>query len=91
MLEHPAFNINNPNCCYSTFLTFARSPINFHAEDGSGYAFLADSVLKVRCAGGQWCHVTQQQQQHCISRWVHMLQAGCMIVLHHMSRSTVSL
>lgn len=47
-MEHPAFVITNPNCCYSTFLTFARSAVNFHAADGSGYAFLADAVLKVR-------------------------------------------
>lgn len=47
LMEHPAFVITNPNCCYSTFLTFARSAVNFHAADGSGYAFLADAVLKV--------------------------------------------
>lgn len=47
LLEHPAFNITNPNSCYSTFLTFTRSPKNFHAADGSGYEFMADSVLKV--------------------------------------------
>lgn len=47
LLEHPAFSITNPNSCYSTFLTFARSPKNFHAADGSGYEFLADMVLRV--------------------------------------------
>lgn len=47
LLEHPAVNINNPNTCYSTFLGFARSPVNFHAQDGSGYRFMADSTLKV--------------------------------------------
>ena len=33
--------------CYSLFLAFARSAVNFHAIDGSGYAFLADAVLAV--------------------------------------------
>lgn len=47
LVEHPAFNITNPNNCYSLFLAFARSPVNFHAADGSGYKFMADSVLKV--------------------------------------------
>ena len=47
LLEHPAVNISNPNTCYSTFLGFARSPVNFHAQDGSGYRFMADSTLKV--------------------------------------------
>jgi hypothetical protein len=48
LLTHPAFVITNPNNCYSVFLGFARSHVNFHAVDGSGYNFLADSILKVR-------------------------------------------
>ncbi|KXZ50521.1 hypothetical protein GPECTOR_16g696 [Gonium pectorale] len=47
LVDHPAFNVTNPNSCYSLFLGFGRSPVNFHAADGSGYAFMADSVLKV--------------------------------------------
>jgi hypothetical protein len=50
LVDHPAFHITNPNNCYSLFLGFARSPVNFHALDGSGYEFLADAVLKVRGA-----------------------------------------
>ena len=97
LVQHPAFNIQNPNNCYSLFLAFARSPVNFHAgeawagegcgrvpgavrcvalaqaelctarwqrdvltvfllrfppraADGSGYQFMADSVLQVSCA-----------------------------------------
>lgn len=46
LMEHPAFQITNPNCCYSLFLGFARS-INFHAADGSGYEFIGDAVVKV--------------------------------------------
>lgn len=48
LMEHPAFTITTPNCCYSLFLGFARS-VNFHAADGSGYEFIGDSVIKV-CA-----------------------------------------
>jgi aminopeptidase N len=44
---HPAFSIKNPNCCYSLHLAFARSAVNFHAADGSGYEWLADQVLAV--------------------------------------------
>jgi aminopeptidase N len=47
LLEHPAVHLTNPNTCYSLFLGFARSPVNFHAADGSGYQFLGDAVLKV--------------------------------------------
>jgi hypothetical protein len=46
LMEHPAFTITTPNCCYSLFLGFARS-VNFHAADGSGYEFIGDSVIKV--------------------------------------------
>ncbi len=47
LMEHPAFSMTNPNACYSLFLSFLRSSVNFHAADGSGYKFIADSVLKV--------------------------------------------
>ena len=47
LAEHPAFAVTNPNCCYSLYLAFQRSPLNFHAADGSGYEFIADSVLAV--------------------------------------------
>lgn len=47
LADHPAFAITNPNCCYSLYLAFQRSPVNFHAADGSGYEFVADAVLAV--------------------------------------------
>lgn len=47
LLEHPSFVITTPNCCYSLLLGFTRSPVNFHAADGSGYQFMADMVMKV--------------------------------------------
>lgn len=33
LVESPAFQITNPNNCYSLFLAFARSPVNFHASE----------------------------------------------------------
>eukprot|EP00878_Enallax_costatus_P011824 GHUV01012345.1.p1 GENE.GHUV01012345.1~~GHUV01012345.1.p1 ORF type:complete len:544 (+),score=203.91 GHUV01012345.1:419-2050(+) len=44
LMDHPAFHITTPNCCYSLFLGFARS-VNFHAADGSGYEFIGDAVI----------------------------------------------
>jgi hypothetical protein len=35
LVSHPAFNITNPNNCYSLFLAFARSPVNFHAGESA--------------------------------------------------------
>jgi aminopeptidase N len=42
-----AFKITNPNCCYSLFGGFAASSVNYHAPDGSGYAYIADVVLQL--------------------------------------------
>ncbi|KAG2426781.1 hypothetical protein HXX76_012837 [Chlamydomonas incerta] len=47
LTSHPAFNVSNPNNCYALLLGFSHSPAHFHAADGSGYAFLADAVLRV--------------------------------------------
>jgi aminopeptidase N len=47
LTKHSAFQITNPNCCYSLLLAFARSAVNFHAADGSGYEFLAEMTLAV--------------------------------------------
>ena len=46
LIEHPAFDDKNPNKLRSVIAVFAgQNPTNFHAVDGSGYAFLADRVI----------------------------------------------
>lgn len=47
LMEHPAFVITNPNCNYSLIRNFPRSSKNFHAINGSGYEFFADTCLKI--------------------------------------------
>lgn len=47
LVDHPSFNIRNPNNNYSLFGGFSRSAINFHAADGSGYQFMADAIIKL--------------------------------------------
>lgn len=48
LMRHEAFDIKNPNKVYSLIGTFgARNQINFHAEDGEGYAFLRDVVQQL--------------------------------------------
>lgn len=47
LMEHPAFDITNPPACEHLLFGFASSVPNFHAEDGSGYKFMADAILKV--------------------------------------------
>ena len=46
LMEHPAFNLRNPNRARSLIFSFCSgNPAQFHAEDGSGYRFWADQVL----------------------------------------------
>ncbi|WP_038248222.1 aminopeptidase N [Ghiorsea bivora] len=46
--QHPKFSMKNPNKVRALIGAFAmRNPLNFHAEDGSGYQFIADSVLEL--------------------------------------------
>lgn len=44
-MEHPAFSLKNPNKARALIATFGNNMAHFHAEDGSGYRFLADQVL----------------------------------------------
>jgi aminopeptidase N len=46
LTTHPAFTYKNPNKVRSLIATFcATNHCQFHADDGSGYAFLVDQVI----------------------------------------------
>ncbi|CAK9141908.1 unnamed protein product [Ilex paraguariensis] len=47
LLNHPAFDMRNPNKVYSLIGGFCGSPVNFHAKDGSGYIFLGEMVVQL--------------------------------------------
>ncbi|KAF5730011.1 puromycin-sensitive aminopeptidase isoform X1 [Tripterygium wilfordii] len=47
LLNHPAFDLRNPNKVYSLIGGFCGSPVNFHAIDGSGYRFLGELVVQL--------------------------------------------
>ncbi len=48
LLRHPAFSIKNPNKVRAVIGAFStQNTPNFHAQDGSGYAFLADKVIEL--------------------------------------------
>lgn len=47
LLNHPAFDMRNPNKVYSLVGGFCGSPVNFHAKDGSGYKFLGEMVVQL--------------------------------------------
>ncbi|MEO1492306.1 MAG: aminopeptidase N [Pseudomonadota bacterium] len=75
LTEHPAFDWKNPNKFRSLIGGFAMAnPVRFHAEDGEGYTFFADWLLKMdainpqtaaRMAGGfeTWRRYTEDRQQ----------------------------
>ncbi|KAK4488308.1 hypothetical protein RD792_004064 [Penstemon davidsonii] len=47
LLNHPAFDMRNPNKVYSLIGGFCGSPVNFHSKDGSGYKFLGEMVVQL--------------------------------------------
>ena len=48
LMSHPAFDIGNPNKVRALIGAFCgQNAVNFHAEDGSGYAYLADQVIEL--------------------------------------------
>lgn len=46
-LHHPKFSLENPNKARSLLGSFSRNVPHFHAENGSGYVFLADKVIEI--------------------------------------------
>ena len=75
LMEHEAYDGNNPNSIRSLLNTFAAgSPAAFHKSDGSGYEFIADQVIDLdgrnpqvaaRLAGvfGNWKRHTPARQE----------------------------
>jgi aminopeptidase N len=46
LMAHPAFTLRNPNRARSLIFSFCSgNPAQFHAADGSGYAFWAEQVI----------------------------------------------
>lgn len=45
LLQHPAFDIKNPNTARAVIGSFCQNLFQFHAVDGSGYEFLAEQIL----------------------------------------------
>lgn len=45
LMNHPCFNIKNPNKVRALIGAFCSNSISFHQPDGSGYLFLAEQVI----------------------------------------------
>ncbi len=44
LLDHPAYDLNNPNRVRSLVMSFTQNQVRFHAADGAGYLFLGEQV-----------------------------------------------
>ncbi|QAU35509.1 aminopeptidase N [Janthinobacterium sp. 17J80-10] len=54
LARHPAFTLKNPNRVRSLVLAFCNAnPAQFHAADGSGYAFWAEHVIALNAINPQ--------------------------------------
>jgi aminopeptidase N len=54
LLQHPAFNLKNPNKVRALIGAFCQgNPVRFHAIDGSGYTFLTEQVLTLNTVNPQ--------------------------------------
>ncbi|MGF7453992.1 aminopeptidase N [Pasteurella bettyae] len=48
LMEHPSFNFNNPNRLRALVSSFVNQNVRaFHANDGSGYRFLTDILIRL--------------------------------------------
>jgi aminopeptidase N len=54
LMRHPDFNLHNPNRARSLIFSFCHmNPVQFHARDGSGYAYWAEQVLALNAINPQ--------------------------------------
>ncbi|CAL1401003.1 unnamed protein product [Linum trigynum] len=65
LLNHPTFDLSNPNKVYALIGGFVGSPVNFHAKDGSGYKFLGEIVVQLEKVNPQ----VASQMVSAFSRW----------------------
>lgn len=47
LMDHPAFNIENPNNVYALLCAFGANQARFHDSNGEAYRFMADQVLSI--------------------------------------------
>ncbi|HJW25217.1 MAG TPA: aminopeptidase N [Rhodocyclaceae bacterium] len=65
LVDHPAFDLRNPNKVYSLLRTFGANHVRFHAADGGGYRFLAEQVVKLDAINPQ----VAARLARCFDRW----------------------
>jgi aminopeptidase N len=65
LLNHPAFDISNPNKVYALLRKFGANHRFFHAGDGSGYRLLAEQIVLIDPLNPQ----VASSLARCFDRW----------------------
>ena len=65
LVDHPAFDLHNPNKVYALLRAFGNNQVRFHAADGSGYRFLAQQTCKLDALNPQ----VASRLARCFDRW----------------------
>ncbi|MGL5631136.1 MAG: aminopeptidase N [Azovibrio sp.] len=65
LMQHPAFDLKNPNKVYALLRTFGANHRHFHAQDGSGYRFLAECISRLDPLNPQ----VASRLARCFDRW----------------------
>jgi aminopeptidase N len=72
LMKHPAFTLRNPNRARSLVAAFCvNNPVQFHAPDGSGYAFWAEQVIALDALNPQ----VASRLARAMDRWRRYLPA----------------
>jgi aminopeptidase N len=65
LLDHPSFDLRNPNKVYSLLRTFGNNHVRFHAADGAGYRFVAEQTQRLDAFNPQ----VAARLARCFDRW----------------------
>lgn len=65
LVQHPAFEITNPNKVYSLIGAFSGNLARFHDISGEGYVFLADIVIQLNALNPQ----VAARMMNAFTRW----------------------
>ena len=83
LYSHEDFDISNPNRVRALVASFAmNNPVAFHAEDGRGYAFLAERVLELDALNPQLAAALVTP----LTQWRRLYEAQQMLMRKQLNR-----
>ena len=90
LLDHPAFNLQNPNNVRALVGGFVHNnPRHFHAINGSGYTFLTDMLIEIDSKNPQ-CSSRLASPFTQLKRWDPARQELMLQQLHRLKSYTLS-